>query len=193
MVRLLPLFQGTFTLYHLPVRLAYRIVARDPIPNLDNMDCDLAFYYSRTPPGHGQWVPLFGETVFPVCSPGYFASHGRQFQANQAFSSNLIWLESPEDWINWPEWFQKMNIRMDDFPNRFVVNHYSMVVQAAIAGQGMALAWSHLIDDELNQGSLIRPTKLVLRTDAHFYLILPAGKPPHENTLTFRDWLLANR
>ena len=48
---------------------------------------------------------------------------------------------------------------------------------------------------ELNmtQGPLVRPTKLALRTDARFYLILPVGRTPHENTLLFRDWLLANR
>ena len=174
-------------------RIHIRIVARDHVTDLDKIDCDLALYYSRVPPGNGEWIPLFGETVFPVCSPDYFAAHRRQFQTNQALSNNLIWLESPENWINWPEWFQKMNIRIDSVENRFLVNHYSMVVQAAIAGQGIALAWSHLIDEELNQGSLVRPTKLALRTDARFYLILPVGRTPHENTLLFRDWLLANR
>ena len=39
MVRLLPLFQGTFTLYHLPVRLAYRNPTRARRPVWDHHRC----------------------------------------------------------------------------------------------------------------------------------------------------------
>ena len=169
-----------------------RIVARDDLSKLDDADHDIALYYCRKPPQNRDCIVLFYEHVFPVCSPDYFSTHRAQFDTTDGLDTNLIWLESDEDWINWPEWLRAMDIEIETFHNRLVVNHYPMVVQAALAGQGIALAWSNLVDAELERGALIRPLKESLRTEAGFYLMLPGERGATQQTRIFRDWLRNN-
>lgn len=169
-----------------------RIVARDDLSKLDDTDHDMALYYCRKPPPDRDCIVLFREHVFPVCSPDYFSTHREQFDTEEKLNTNLIWLESDEDWINWPEWLRAMEIEIEASHNRLVVNHYPMVIQAALAGQGVALAWANLVDPELERGALVRPLEESLRTDAGFYLMLPAGKDPNKQTRIFMDWLRHN-
>ncbi len=166
-----------------------RIVARDDIASLGQIDYDLGFFYARTPPKDCDCIALFGEEIFPVCSPDYFASHEQRFGTTTVLSTDLIWQDGEEDWINWPEWFQAMHINVEKVYNRLVVNHYPMVIQAAIAGQGIALAWSHLVDHEIASGTLVRPTNLSLKTDSSFFLIRPTNEAIRQGALKFSDWL----
>lgn len=170
-----------------------RIVARDDLSELENSEYDMALYYCRQAPQKCDWIKLFREQVFPVCSPAYLESHRNQFDSLLGLDTNLIWLESDEDWINWPEWLQSLNTNFKTYHNRLVVNHYPMVIQAALAGQGIALAWANLVDAELERGALVRPTEWSIETDAGFYLMMPSGRSPRRQTETFRDWLQKNR
>ncbi len=169
-----------------------RILARDNLQEIDRAQYDLGLYYHRSTPQMVEAHPLFDEQIFPVCSPEYLEQHIHRFKEPDALSTDLIWLESDEDWINWPEWLDAMNIKINRFHNRLVVSNYPMVIQAAIAGQGVALAWSHLVDNEIRQGNLVKPVDLTLTTGSHFYLIMPSHRPFSKNTMIFRNWLLEN-
>lgn len=183
----LPLFRSRFP------DIQIRIVARDDADALSRFDYDLGLYYFRQPPKGMQYRQLFEESIFPVCSPQYLASHPDQFAegrpADEMLSQNLIWLESAEDWINWPEWFDRMSIPAPELQNRLVLNHYQMVVQAAMDGQGVALAWSGLLDRVLAEQTLVRPMELFLTTGSSFYLVLPEGRPIKPETSAFQQWL----
>lgn len=170
-----------------------RIVARDDVADLDKSEFDIALYYCRQPPQKYESIKLFHEKVFPVCSPSYLDAHSQQFDSAEKLNTNLIWLESDEDWINWPEWLKALNIDIQEYRNRLVVNHYPMVIQAAMAGQGIALAWSNLVDNELEQGTLVRPIVMSLETEAGFYLMLSSSRKLGKPTAIFKDWLREHR
>ena len=166
-----------------------RIVARDSMPQLSGRKFDIALYYSREPFADHYCTPIFDEEIYPVCSPVYYEQHREQFLHPKGLCKNLIWLESDEDWINWPEWLTVMEIDVGEYENKLLVSHYPMVIQAAIAGQGVALAWKHLVDEELASGRLIRPTNLSLRTGSQFFLITPKRQlDPKVETL--HHWLI---
>jgi DNA-binding transcriptional LysR family regulator len=167
-----------------------RILARENLTGLGQSEYDLALYYSRDQLDAGVPVALFGEQIFPVCSPAYFKNNPDQFSNNSFVPRNLIWLEIAEDWVNWQEWLAEMQIEDHETSDRLVVNNYSMVIQAAIDGQGVALAWSQLCERELERGTLIRPNQLVLETHARFYLMLPPNRPIAGQTEIFRNWLI---
>lgn len=169
-----------------------RIVARDSIEDLKNFNFDLGLYYCRDIPKELDAVPLFSEKVFPVCSPNYQRQNKDRLKNRDALATDLIWLESDQDWINWPEWLNSMDIHIGQFNNKLVVNHYPMVIQAAISGQGIALAWAHLVDDDIKRGSLLKPFDLALETGSNFYLISPPDKTLNSKTQLFRDWLIEN-
>ena len=169
-----------------------RIVAREHLEGLGNSEYNLALFYNRELPAVDNVIELFGEQVFPVCSPSYLKINNRQFSSKEFIPDNLIWLETNEDWVNWPEWLEAIKVKIPLSTNRLMVNNYSMVVQAAIGGQGVALAWPQLVNNELEQGLLVRCGNWSLETNGRFYLIQSPAKLDSKPTNVFRSWLLEN-
>ncbi len=70
-------------------------------------------------------------------------------------------------------------------------NNYTMEVQAAVNGQGIALGWQRLVAELLESGALVRPIQALLPSaDAH-YVYLPAGGEPSLDAIALRDWIVA--
>lgn len=169
-----------------------RIIAYDHVKDFTRLDCDLALYYCRTPPKDMHVTPLFNEEVFPVCSSAYLAKHP-DLQGPEDFANcTLLWLEDPQrDWIGWSEWFQRQGHKMPEPRHRININSYSMLLQSAISGQGIALAWSNLVDNHLQTGALVRPVENTLTTDGKFYLLEPSSRTTNRHSVKkFRSWLL---
>ncbi|WP_019673764.1 LysR substrate-binding domain-containing protein [Psychrobacter lutiphocae] len=169
-----------------------RILATDNIVDLHSLNCDLALFYCRVPPKGVKVTPLFAEEIFPVCSPDYLQQFGLETSAEQIFGGTLLNLdESRVDWMGWPEWFEKVGHPPIQPKNKVNINNYTMLLQAAINGQGVALAWGSLVDDYLKSGALVRPVETVLRTSESFYLLEPIGRyNPSASVAKFRTWLL---
>ena len=74
---------------------------------------------------------------------------------------------------------------------RININSYSMLIQAALTGQGVALGWRNLIHAYLESGALVQAVSTTLQTGAHFCLLekleVTSGRKSVEN---LRSWLL---
>ena len=67
-----------------------------------------------------------------------------------------------------------------------------MTLQAAAAGQGIALASSALLADDLATGRLIRPLgDLAVRGPNWFSVVCPEATADRDKIATFREWALA--
>ena len=110
----------------------------------------------------------------------------------QLRSCTWLWLDdTPGDWIGWREWFQQLGYDGVEPRRRININSYSMVIQSALSGLGIALAWSHLVGQHLQTGTLVRPIDTSLRTDARFCLIEPRDQGAwRQSVKRFRAWLL---
>ena len=65
-------------------------------------------------------------------------------------------------------------------------------LQAAAAGQGVALASSTLLADDLATGRLVRPFgNLAVRSPYSFYLVCPEATAERKKVVMFREWALA--
>ncbi|MGD8429678.1 MAG: transcriptional regulator GcvA [Ectothiorhodospiraceae bacterium] len=169
-----------------------RILASDQAHDFRNSEFDVALLYGATPPADMHATPLFAEEVFPVCSPEYLKSSGAIEHPEELFGNTLLYLDDAQlDWWDWPEWFRQVGLQPVEPRHRININNYPMLVQAAINGQGIALAWRHLVDEYLERGALIRPVETVLKTSAHFYLLEPPNRVRLKPSVRqFRDWLL---
>ncbi|QDK98346.1 LysR family transcriptional regulator [Acinetobacter tandoii] len=169
-----------------------RILTTENIQDLHKMDFDLALFYCRTPPLGMKVTTLFPEEVFPVCSPSYLAQFNAESTPDNIFGKSLLSLDdSQKDWITWGEWFEAVNYSVVKPKNRVNINNYPMLLQAAINGQGVALAWGSLVDDYLQAGTLIRPVETVLRTQANFCMLEPSDRGVIPSSVKhFRNWLL---
>ncbi|WMC11645.1 transcriptional regulator GcvA [Oceanimonas pelagia] len=169
-----------------------RILASDQVTDFRRLDCDIALFYCRLPPAEMKVTRLFPEEVFPVCSPGYLERTRDWGSPEELFSRTLLYLdESQRDWLTWQEWFEQVGWSNIQPRNRININNYPMLIQAAVNGQGIALAWGSLVDEYLENGALVRPVDTVLRTPASFCMLEPLNRGVVPNSVKlFRSWLL---
>lgn len=127
-------------------------------PAWQEQDIDLAFLHMRDEgphrPAPGD-IRLMRETVVPVCSPMLIDGAGRD---DTAVFTRYRWLEekhiaSPE--TSWRTWQKRLGLRDADWQEPLVLSGLSTVVSAAVAGAGIALGRSPLIDEELARGGLV--------------------------------------
>jgi LysR family transcriptional regulator, glycine cleavage system transcriptional activator len=62
-------------------------------------------------------------------------------------------------------------------------------VEAALAGQGVMLAWQLLVADALADGRLVAPFGTGVRSDLGYYLVTAAGRQTSKKVLAFKRWI----
>jgi len=142
--------------------------------------------------GKGDWPDVFSEClfstdVFPVCSPRLLKGRGPFRDANDILDYPLIYATDSYD--EWQRWFASAGIRP---PQRQPGTRYSdqqALQQAAIEGQGVALARSLLVESDLSSGRLVRPIDISIRSQLSYYFVCPRGKQDSESVGRFLDWL----
>jgi len=146
--------------------------------------------------GDGQWSGfhserLFAEEVFPVCSPEYPHQQAQQDWAGWLLQAQLIDLaDSHWNWMNWRLWLGGNNIDEPLGNRNLQINSYPLVIDAACAGQGVALGWHGLVDDLIATGRLIRPLKQSLKTEFGYYFICRENLREDPLILQLQTWLL---
>lgn len=179
-----------FNLHYPDIEL--RIFAVDNPFNSQGSEYDLAIYYLRHPPQHGKSIPLHAEEIVPVCSPQYMDKYGPIGDINDLKEHTWLTLdESLTHWISWDDWFEKLGLPRLKPKRRININSYSMVIQAALSGQGIALGWKNLIDSYLHAGSLVPAVNRTLHTNYKFYIIEQDDElVRRKNIQPIFDWLI---
>ena len=131
------------------------------------------------------------EEIFPVCSPKFL--HNNPLPDLQALvNSPLLLLEeryAPR--MDWQEWLAHFNLRLPRKPQLFRFNDYSIVLQAAIEGQGVAQGWRHIVQPLMAQGLLVRPLQHSVTTDQPLFITAPQGKVLRADVAFLKDWLVS--
>jgi LysR family glycine cleavage system transcriptional activator len=132
---------------------------------------------------------LLAETLFPVCSP----SLGPPERPEELLRHNLLEEASHGDSAerSWPHWLGLLGVD----PSRARIVRFSSFNQAsgaAIAGAGIALGRSHLVQAELAAGRLVRLfAPLALPDSAVFVLRTRPGRARDVHVEQLRDFLLS--
>ena len=155
-------------------------------------DCDTAIIF-----GAGSWPGitvrrLTQETVFPVCAPGYptGSDTGRPDWLAEVNLLRLIDSEDGSDWFDWPGYFAAAGIPFPERSRGQAFGNYPLVLQAAIAGQGVALGWSPAIEPLIETGQLRRASEVVARSTRGYFLARPQNAAPNPLVEAFEAWLL---
>jgi hypothetical protein len=93
-------------------------------------------------------------------------------------------------WKNWSRWFDAAGVT-DPVAHGPVLNRASMLIDAAVDGQGVALARTALAAWDLINGRLVRPIDVSLRMSNTYWIVCPKATSAFPKITTFRDWLLA--
>ena len=142
--------------------------------------------------GDGNWpsldaVQLSAEQLFAICSPKLLSGR-RLDKPADLLKFPLIHLDSRADW---KKWLRAAGIGDDNVRHGPVLNRASMVIDAAINGQGIALARTTLAAWDLINGRLVRPFAEALRLSKTYWIVCPKAASNMPKIATFRDWVLA--
>lgn len=141
--------------------------------------------------GTGIWpnaisVRLCGEVLFPVCSPQYQAEYRLQRPADLARCTLLRHL-----WQPWSSWLQAAGLALREPTSLLSLSDSAMLLEAAAAGQGVALARGLFARDALKAGTLVKLFDLEV-PDPNFYCaVWRAGTALTAPADAFRHWLLS--
>jgi LysR family transcriptional regulator, glycine cleavage system transcriptional activator len=142
--------------------------------------------------GDGNWpgldaVQLSSERLFSICSPKLLSGR-RPGKPADLLKFPLIHLDSRADWT---KWLRAAGMSDDGVKHGPVLNRASMVIDAAINGQGIALARTTLAAWDLLNGRLVRPFAEALRLSKTYWVVCPKATSNLPKIVTFRDWLLS--
>ena len=167
----------------------------DTLRKFDNVDLSLICGSERCDVGEELYY-LFPETVRPVCSPTYLERFGPFDDPNSLNSANLLdlhdkhWSAGAIGWkpITWAKWFEENDASCTKMHYGFVTNNYPMLVDAAIAGEGVILGWQHMVSNHIENGQLCVANTRSLRVErGNFLRVNPTtrGSPTVLRFLTF--------
>ncbi len=149
------------------------------LANVAAAEVDLAIRY-----GKGDWpdvqaTRLMAETLSPVCSPAFKASHVRNGPLLMATSHRPF---------EWTDWSAHYHVDLTHHP-RVMLHDYNIVVEATVAGQGIAMGRHRLIERKLQEGSLVEAFDWPPYHSEIGYWLIAAQGPLSEAAECFSQWL----
>ena len=159
------------------------------LPSDPSADIVLTWNAAGVDPGDRLY---FKEAVRPVCSPAFVAAHGQTLAGPVAGWGGLTFLDlmlPNEGWATWEDWFAVAG-RPDEAPRRVGFDCYTYVLEAAAAGQGIALGWRYFIERSLEAGALVVLGDGFVETgNVYFGVLTEKGrrKPLARSCLAFFD------
>jgi LysR family glycine cleavage system transcriptional activator len=91
----------------------------------------------------------------------------------------------------WTEWLEAAGTKVPELQCGLILDDGHLALQAACAGQGVALGRMAYAIDDLAHGRLVLPFSHVLELDLHYHLSVPAVRADEPAIARFREWLLA--
>ena len=148
--------------------------------------------------GRGLWPglaaeKLMDEEVYPVCAPALLAT--ATLQAPGDLRGQVLIHDQSVDtstgFASWQAWLRHAGVQGVPTDRGLRINNSAAVLQAAIDGQGVALARSVMAHDDLAAGRLVRLFPQVrLESALAYYVVYLPECIAQPKVAAFRDWLL---
>ncbi len=135
---------------------------------------------------------LFGEELTPVCSPSLLAQ-GHQDPSvlpAEALSGFTLLHQSARPHA-WRQWLTEAGLPEVPCMRGQRYELFSMLVEAARAGLGVAIVPRFFVRNELASGELLAPFGATLRNEQGYYLVYPEAKQNAPLLQAFETWLMA--
>lgn len=167
-----------------------RIAAEDRISDFVTDDVDIAVRF-----GSGNYPGFYSngfltDEVFPVCSPALLPDARRLQSLEELVRLPLLHDRVTGTGEDWTSWLGNNGFQGRVPPGGMTFSQQDMVLQAAIASQGVALTRTHLVIDDLEAGRLVRPVPHAVQAESAYYLVCPQVALEMPKVVAFRDWVL---
>lgn len=172
-------------------KIELRCVTTDRDLDLRREGIDLAITLGTLGPDAYQHWHFADEEVFPVCSAKFLKKNAVHDVRSLAKVPLLTLEQRYRPRVDWRQWFSGFGASMKKDQQTLHFNDYSIVLQAAIEGQGVALGWRHIVEPLIQQGLLVRPVEGALTTANPFYIIAPKDHDLRSDVKHLKNWLIA--
>lgn len=167
--------------------LSLNIVSSDgPVGEADqSLDTAIRF-------GYGEWKgclaePIMSEELQIVCSPRIMDGPYPLDSYGMLGRHDLI-VHSTRPQA-WDHWFRSTGADAAGMRWGLRLEHFFMVLQAAIAGLGVALLPSFLVERDIAVGNLVAPFPIRVNGPGGYYLVTPKDKAQLPRVKQFRSWV----
>lgn len=174
-------FRASFPRYEL------NVVGRPRITGPATMPAAIAVDW-----GDGDWPGLESEYLFsiryaPVVSPRLARSLGGLSTLDDLARFPVL---HQHDRAEWAAWLEAMGRRDFEFGASTIIADANVVLQAAIEGQGVALAPFPFAQEEVDAGRLLKPFDVELAPSRSYYLLARPGARRRPEIAAVADWLV---
>lgn len=165
-----------------------RVAAEQQHIDLSTSDVDIGIRH-----GEGQWqelhmTKLVGERVYPVISPALLAN-GPPLDTPEDLRHHTLLRDLSSN--DWPAWLKAAGVEGVDGTKGPYFNFTSMALDAAVAGQGVALARRALATYDVLSGRLVPLFDTELRSRRGYFLVCLPSRAQEPKIVRFREWMLA--
>ncbi|MBL4906936.1 MAG: LysR family transcriptional regulator [Sneathiella sp.] len=170
------------------------IESSNRLVDLRNQEADIAIRYRSTPDDEFQYHRLFEDETVAVCSPHRLQGKTLPLQSEDLLSIPLIHYEWPYSvslQLVWREWIEKMGFDIDIVDKGLRFTDYTMAIQSAIAGIGIALVSRPLITKALDTGLLVEAFENGIVTKCGYDVVIAKGSEKKHGIREFTDWIVA--
>ncbi len=166
--------------------ITINLISRISPFDFSSEELDGAIHY-----GNPAWVGaiamyLMGEMTLPVCSPAF----RQKFQLHSPKElARVPLLHQTTRPSSWEDWFKMMEIPFMQAHRGSMFEHFSMIIRAAVLGQGVGMLPRFLVEEELADGRLKVPFEAGLPSTHAYYFVYPEGRTYQPSIVAFGQWL----
>ena len=166
------------------------ISTSDELVDFDSVNADVGIRL-----GYGNWSNLYEEMllqeyVFPVCSPHFLEEYGTPEKPEDLLSLPLLRRNAIDILQRWRDWFRDADVTVRKMPKGTHFPQTSLAIQAAIDDQGVALARSAHVLDDVKAGRLVRLfPEVKSKSNLSYFFVCIRGREHEPQITAFRGWL----
>ncbi len=169
-------------------RTELRVEAHNGEHDAEREDVDAWILYSDGQhPGYSV-TRLFGEEVFPVCSPQFRRTLSSRPDAGEVIGQPLLHDIYWDD--DWPDWARAVGVAAAALSANMRFALYMGVIRAAVDGMGMAVGHGEMIAEELAAGKLVPLAHLAVDSGKAYHLVMNPSAGNNRTLARLKDWLL---
>jgi len=167
--------------------IALDIASRSEPFDLEEQGFDAAIHY-----GHPVWANatcryICQEVIVPVASPALLAGRRLEEPRDLAQVPLLHLATRPKAWS---DWFRLTGVEGASAYQGHRFDQFTMVIQAAATGLGVALLPLYLVEQELDAGYLKVVVDVPLPTENGYHFVMPNGKLDHAAANGLYNWIV---
>lgn len=164
--------------------LELKLLVDENIAQLRADEYDLAIYHRPVRMADFVMEPLGREEMVPVMAPG-------QPLLTERENPLLLTMEETfKEWTDWGNWLFSAGVEIPENTMRWKMGSYRLAIESAARGTGIAMGWTWLVQDLIDQGILAEAHPHRLLGQGHYYLMRSVHRHQRQATRRLSEWLL---